>query len=71
MWRWKCVSLCDWSIGLRKPPNGLHSNQSRVEIEFGIIESNQSLTLVGINAEMTAEYLSLARVDIGLLRRVS
>jgi hypothetical protein len=39
----------------------LHSSQSRVEIEFGIVESNQSLTPLGNNAEMTAGYLSLAR----------
>ena len=35
----------------------LRSSQSRVEIEFGIVESNQSLSPIGINAEMIAEYL--------------
>jgi hypothetical protein len=39
----------------------LHSSQSHEEIEFGIVESSQPLSPIGINAETTAEYLFLAR----------
>jgi hypothetical protein len=36
----------------------LHSSRFRVEIKFGIVESNQSLSPIGINAEKIAEYSS-------------
>jgi hypothetical protein len=43
---------------LPKTSPWLHSSRFRVEIKFGIVESNQSLSPSGINAEKIAEYLS-------------